>query len=324
MFAVTGDLDYLAKTLLLPRWSRNTNLCTLCRCTKNGLTSYLDNRYPDAGWLATLWQPVDWKKWPEKSSCTLFQLHWLSAANVYYDWMHIKHLGNDQYVFGSTLYYLCFCILPGSPAENLKILWQWILRYYKKHKIIKNRYRALNKLTMFVKKKSYPKLRGKAVEIKNFGPVIVQVWKHFCNKKDKTHRMITALLETSAELDDILARYPTKAGYFALPEAAGDEFIEKCFLVGQLQKQLNEHFKAAAIKIFNLTAKNHCMMHAALVSKLVHPGLVWCYQGEDFMKAVKRLVMSCVVGNNAFQAMSKATIHYNLAQHLQYEEEARR
>ncbi len=66
------------------------------------------------------------------------------------------------------------------------------------------------------------------------------------------------------------------------------------------------------------------MMHSALESKFVYPGLVWCYQGEDFMKALKRLVQSCVRGNNAFQAMSKATTFYNLALHLELEKEARR
>ena len=90
------------------------------------------------------------------------------------------------------------------------------------------------------------------------------------------------------------------------------------FTVGQLHKQLSDHFKSKDIKIFNMTAKSHMLMHIALLAEHVHPTLGWCFQSEGFMRVVQRLLQSCVRGNNAVQAMGKATIHYNLGKHLQY------
>ena len=77
--------------------------------------------------------------------------------------------------------------------------------------------------------------------------------------------------------------------------------------------------KGKGIRVFNVTAKSHMLMHLALYAGHVHPKLGWCFQGEDFMRVIQTLLQSCIRGNNPFQSMSKATVHYNLAKQLQYE-----
>ena len=117
LISIAGDMDYLCKTLGLPRWSVNTLCCSLCPCTKTGVLSYLDNRNPGAQWLRSIWKAANWKNWPDRSKCALFDLFWMSAANVSLDYMHCKYLGADQYLFGSVLHPLFLYFARVSPAE---------------------------------------------------------------------------------------------------------------------------------------------------------------------------------------------------------------
>ena len=171
---------------------------------------------------------------------------------------------------------------------------------------------------MFVRKKDFPKLRGKAAEIKGFGKTAVHIWDKVMDTRDTVHRRVKVFLQKNLELDTLLDTYPTTAGHWSLPQHKAKEFKETMFTVGQLHVQLRDHFKAKGIKAFNMTAKSHMLMHIALLSEHVHLTLGWCFQSEGFMRVVQRLLQSCVRGNTAVQAMGKATIHYNLGKLLQY------
>lgn len=319
-----GDLDYMAKTLSLPRWSKQDSPCALCQCKKHGAASYFDNRYPGAGWLDTLWDFYSWKRWGQRSKCHLFSLSWMSALNVAYDWMHAKYLGSDQYIYGSCMFLLVYHILPGSPQQNLDILWRWMKSYYKKHKP-RVRYNSFCKLTMFKRKKDFPKLRGKAAEVKAFGPVLLEMWGQFSSKRDTQHKQIKLLLKKNVKVDQTLASHPTSE-YYRLPEGVHEEFVSDCFAVAQIHKQLGEWYSKQEnpIRIFNMTAKSHCVLHIALAAEFVHPGLTWCYSGEDFMRVVQVLLQSCVRGNQPFATMNKACKHYNLGSQLRWAKEAKK
>ena len=52
-----------------------------------------------------------------------------------------------------------------DPLDNLLIAWDCMKAYYKANAIL-YRFRYMNKLTTFVRKKGFPKLRGTAAEIK--------------------------------------------------------------------------------------------------------------------------------------------------------------
>ena len=312
-----GDMDYLSKTLELPRWSRNVNLCSLCRCTKYGPLSWAHNNLQDAGWLNEIWEPSDWRAWDGRSMSPIFDLPWLSSANIFLDYMQCKFLGSDQYLFGSVLYLICFVILADNAKANLSKVWGWAKAFYKENKT-KNKYRGIRKLSMLVRKKDYPKLRGKAAEVKGFGVVALHLWEKVMDKKLTIHRQIRLLLDKNLELDKILDAYPTTAGYLALPQDVADRFKTTMFSVGQLHKQVSDHFKSTDIKVFNMTGKTRMLMHLGLLAEHVHPTLGWCFQSEGFMRVVQTLLQSCVRGNHAVGAMGKATVHYNLGKQLQY------
>ena len=70
---------------------------------------------------------------------------------------------------------------------------------------VTDRYRYLNKLSMFVRAKGPLKLRGKGSEIKGFGSILLLLWNEFKNDSLETHRMITAMLKLNVEMEKLLA-----------------------------------------------------------------------------------------------------------------------
>lgn len=245
----------------------------------------------------------------------------MSALSVGYDLMHAKYLGCDQYLYGSVLYILVFDVLPGSAQQSLNMVWNFMKAYYKKN-CPRVRYRNFSKLTMFIRKKDFPKLRGKAAEVKAFGPLLLQMWTAFSNKNKPEHKLIRLLLKKNVKFDETLDQHPT-SDYYNLPSEVHKEFVEDAFSVAQMHKQLNEIYAAQDMKVFNVTAKTHCVLHIAMAAEWVHPGLYWCYSGEDFMRVIQVLLQSCVRGNQPFAAMNKACKHYNLGSQLRWEKEAK-
>ena len=97
LWALVGDLDYLAKTLDLPRWSLAESCCVLCGCKKNGPLSWQICQR-SAAWMKTRWTPRTWLANPARSRNRLFLLPGVTALTVALDYMHCKYLGSEQYL----------------------------------------------------------------------------------------------------------------------------------------------------------------------------------------------------------------------------------
>lgn len=318
LLATMGDLDYYAKTFQLPRWSSASSPCCLCKCTKLGPTTYMDNR-PNAPWVNTLWTPSTWFGWAERPRSAFFSMTlWFSSLVIHYDYMHCKFLGSDQYLFGSILYLITHHEMPDEdPRVNLVGLWGWISQWYIESGYpASKRYRHLDKLSMYVKKKGPPKLRGKAIEIKHFGPVLQAVWLEF-GKGSPWYDQLSLVLDLNNQLDQILDSHPV-SHYCCLPEEVAAQFLENAKAVAQVTKAVSQSCKASGINAFSVTSKAHDLIHIAMLSKYVHPILTSCFDGEDYMKVVQRLMQSCIRGNNFWQAPVKATSHYRLAMHIRF------
>ena len=314
IWAVMGDLDYLNKTLLLPR-STSSNPCSLCRCTLNGPQSWKDNSV-DAEWLGTLWQPLEWISWEGRSKCELFSIPGVSGVTVALDWMHNKYLGVDQYIFGSVLYVLCFMTLSLNPKQNLATCWAHIKRYYQEHNT-SNRYQSISKLSMFLRKKGVIKLRGKAAELKGLGPAILNLWQAKMNPSLEIHSKIHFLLKLNCKLEELLAFHSDE---FRLPAAAAAKLVQHAFAMMQMQSQQEAYFAAdedCNKHLFSLTGKGHMILHSALLSSHIHPWLVWCFMGEDFMRKIQKIGEASVRGMQATAVSGKMMDHYRLGMHLQ-------
>ena len=118
----------------------------------------------------------------------------VTILSFYPDWMHCKSLGIDKPLLGSVLYVLIHYILPGDVEENLQEVWDDIQEAYE-HFGSENRYGHMRR-TMFTTK-SQPKLKGKAAEVRDMGPVMVRVWRKHMNANLLIHQKILVVLEGS-------------------------------------------------------------------------------------------------------------------------------
>ena len=216
LFSVIGDMDYFSSILQLPHFSWAKGPCALCKCTLGGVTTWTDFR-KTAAWLGTRWSKADWFNFEARSMNPLFnELPGQSCHTVSLDLMHCKYLGHDMYFFGSVLTLLCQYLLPGSEEQNLKRCWDFLKRFYKEHSI-PSPYRYLTKISMFIRKKKFPKLRGKASEVRHLAKPLSALWAHFMNKNVETHRQVDLYLRLNIQFENIWTTTRMTMPYPLLP-----------------------------------------------------------------------------------------------------------
>ena len=244
LFSLIGDLDYFAGVLNLPHFGSATNPCPLCRATGSGPTTWANFR-EDAPWRATIWTPAAWRAWNGRSKSPLFRLPGTSCHTVSLDYLHTKYLGTDQWLYGSILYLLTHVILGGSPINNLKTVWAKIERFYKESRTpASRRFRSLGKLSMFVRKTGYPKLRGKGYELKNFGRALLCAWEHFMKPHIIIHQQILLMLKMNVRMEDLLSKNKL---LWVLPAAAAREFQESARATLLVYNAVARHFAKSLV-----------------------------------------------------------------------------
>ena len=313
LWGILGDLDYMASVLGLPHYGNASNPCALCRCSSVGPNTWTDNR-STAGWIGSCWTATDWLQWPSKSKNPLFTLPGVTCLTVCLDYMHCKYLGMDQYIFGSVLFLLVNYVLTiGTPQENLCVLWDEIKGFYKQHKV-PCRFKYLNRLSMFTRRNKTHKLRGKAAEIKHFAQVMAWLWERHMNPAIILHKRILLMLKKNSQMEQLLNTYKDSS---ALPDAEAMLFRQHAFDLAQLNNQISEHFmEEEEAHLFQVISKTHMALHCALLSKHINPRVVWCFSGEDMMKHIQTLAVSCVKGVQGPKAVNKMVQHYRLGFHL--------
>ena len=129
LFVLRSDQDFLSNHFHLNNAASNYP-CPLCKA----------DRFPDsrpwtdcratAAWRTSLWSPAQWLA--EHPTChALFSMPGGGLDLVSPDLMHCKHLGTDQVLLGGTLTWLIKHYLPGTNAQNLAMVWEFIQTWYK-------------------------------------------------------------------------------------------------------------------------------------------------------------------------------------------------
>ncbi len=311
LFALTGDLDYFHAILGCPNWSLKSGPCVYCKCTANGPMTWTDFR-EGAPWRAACWSKDEWHAWPGRSRCSLLTLPGASCWTIAYDWLHAKHLGCDQYMFGSVLSLLVNTMLPATPEQNLKTLWAFLKQYFKENRT-KTPFRYLNKLTMFQRKNKFSKLRGKGSELRHFGNALNALWDKYKNPHLEVHRQISLMLRLNCKLEATLSDHKDK---FSLPPAVADDFEYTCRSMMLLQNAVAEHFISEGEQYFDVTSKSHFVQHLAMLSKHISPRVIWAFKGEDQMARMQQLCQSCTKGNTQAAVTIKMARHYRIGLHL--------
>ena len=258
LWALICDLEHCYKCYEMPNVNSNSP-CGLCPCNTVGIP-WFDFR-PTAVWMTLVYTIQSYLAAGLRRSI-LFDIVGVSVLSFYPDYMHCKHFGIDKILAGSVLFLLVHFIMQSTdPDENLAMLWQDISRLYGELGTA-HRYGHMRQ-TMFTTK-SAPKLQGKAAEIKDFGPVMVELWKKYMNPRKTMHAQILIILEGSAHCDKILAEHPSD---FALPPDAADDLISTCFIYLSAWYDVSMHFKNDEVPLFGMTAKAHLLMHSCLLSR---------------------------------------------------------
>ena len=78
---------------------------------------------------------------------------------------------------------------------------------------------------MYIRQSGYPKLRGKAYEIKNFGRALLYVFEAFCNQRLEVHRQVLLMLKLNVRMEDLLSEHKA---CFAFPAAAAAAEFRQC------------------------------------------------------------------------------------------------
>ena len=313
LWALTGDLDCFNAMLGTPTYSLQRGPCMHCRCTGTGVNTWTD--YKDtASWRATRWNPEGWRNWEGRTRCVLLTLPGASCWTVAYDWVHVKYLGVDQYIFGSVLSVLVTMVMAGDENANLQTCWAFLKNYFKTNRT-PTPFRYLTKLSMFIRTGKFPKLRGKASEIRHFGKPLLALWDQFSNPRISLHKQIRLMLKHNVHLENMISLYKDDFAFAAGPAQEFEQTTENMLL---LLTQIADHFVDEGIKIFDLTSKTHFLQELAILSRSMNPKVVWCFMGEDQMQRMQQVAKACVRGNRVDQQTAKLARHYRLGLHLHF------
>ena len=259
LVASCGDLDYMSQFQGLPRWNSNSPCC-LCQCQKRGAHSW-HNFSSDAPWRTTVWSSAAWRNWPNRSMNKLFQQALCSVLVVHFDLMHCRYLGYLQQLFGSVFWMLCEGgMMQASPLENLHELWAFLKTYQNNHKVHSPYSQRLNKLSMYKKQSDFPKLRGKASEIKDMAEAMQAMWSYFA-VPGQDFQEIGLLLKLTCEFEEILQEWPIRDGHFRLPAEAANRLKTNYENFACLYVMVGDRFRSEGRRAFNPTEKILCFFN---------------------------------------------------------------
>ena len=170
---------------------------------------------------------------------------------------------------------------------------------------------SLKKLTMVRPKKGFPKLRGRAADIKGLSSTMVALWRSFGQSiASPQGNQILALLQLNDEIATILETFSPTYGHYKVPQPQATHCFQLGLTIAQLQAQLLDHYSAHNSKLFNQTSKIHFVLHALKLSENLHPFLVWCFKGEMSMKRNQKVWKSCLTVQSHHVTSCKAAKKY--------------
>ena len=123
------------------------------------------------------------------------------------------------------------------------------------------------------------------------------------------HRDVLSGLRSSAEIDKSLREYRRCPRF---PDHVAKVFKDHCFDFYEVQASLIQHYHPDT-PLHNVTPKSHYLLHLGLIAAYMNPALGACWQGEDMMRHVRKLVASCANGSSPAVAARTTMFKYSRA-----------
>ena len=159
-------------------------------------------------------------------------------------------------------------------------------------------------------KNKFPKLKGRAGEIRDLMPCLLDVWEQVVDLNITQHVQVKTLLQCSCHMEWIMDSHSTEDAW---SKGVSTDFKQCGFAYNELMNSLCKFYGRrglTSMKLFNIVPKNHYLAHICLMCAYMNPRLAWCYMGEDFMQKIRRLAGGCCRGNNAVNAGRKLMSNY--------------
>ena len=214
---------------------------------------------------------------------------------------------------GSCLWLLCHELLPGTPLENLQICWQKILAVYK-DKNISERFRGMNKLSLFQRKQGGPKLKGRAAQVSALAEPMLALWLDHMDSTNNQHKQIRTWLKLNVSVEKLIK---SNEDEIAFSQTDHMSLKKWCFGMAQLHRSLHQSYEENGAQLFASIPKLHAFLHCALASSSLSPRLTWCFRQEDNMSVHRTLAQSCCRGIRGPQVTAKMVAKMRIALHLQ-------
>ncbi|CAE7236144.1 unnamed protein product [Symbiodinium sp. CCMP2592] len=305
---LTGDLEWYNTSHNLPRWNSNFP-CGHCNISKDNMFDYKN--------VAEV--PVDPWHCPRRSCCPLLR-HLVSPSGVIPDWMHSKHLGFDQRLAGSTLWVLCWRILPGGVEENLDNVLLQMKDYWRQHKG-----NGINYITQTMVladpqdihcRKGYPRLKAKAAETKGVIAALASICQQHLQQDNEEHQQIALALSFSRDLDQMADGIED----WKPSKEVADRMMLTAVCLFQCMTILNKSFLEQGHLAFQLTFKTHWFLHGLQLARHLSPKLTWTYSGEDYMSKCKGLLKMCTKSRTMLTSLDRFMRQYTDAMSIELAE----
>ena len=172
-------------------------------------------------------------------------------------------------------------VLGSTPEERLAVVWGFCMEYYGANPVdATTRYTRLY-LSMFSSlrswRTSFPKLKGKAAQVKHLTPALAYAWSKVREVGNPKHDAVSLALDMSVQMDRVLDDHP---GAVVLPNDASDDFIAVSFVFLNQYTRLATLYNTGGDMVFNVTVKSHMVAHIALRAGDLNPRRAWCFSGE--------------------------------------------
>jgi len=314
VWGLKADLNHLSKAWGLKHYNSNTP-CELCRCNRSEEVAYRFNNFrKDAAWKTSLVSAEDWKA-ENPTPHAIFSFEYLSNQNIEVDELHVMHLGTSQYLFGSVRFVLCFEILQGDPASNMRQVWQEISKAYTDFKS-ECQYTNLE-LSSFCDHErplaSYPKLKGKGAEAKDLAAPLLAVWKKLKRQRNKLDDITQRALGHQVALQQVLSEY-TCDPFLPMDKVATfrdhiDGFLQNYTLLA------NDADSRGLLR-WNIAPKFHYLWHLGEISKYLNPRRGNTMMDEGFVGVIKEIVRACAHGTESHNVPRSVVYNYRWGLHF--------
>ena len=143
-------------------------------------------------------------------------------------------------------------------------------------------------------KKGYPKLKGRASDIRGLDLSLWKCWKHFMDVESLQHQSIEMFLRLNVEAGTLLNEHGPRQGHFGMPSPFAEQAVQKGWL-----NYTSCLWNTLPIQSFNCPTApancTSCCIHWSWLNIVTHTS-----RGASRMKAIWESFSNC--GSHAFQA----------------------